>query len=81
MLVREYRGGTADTQVWIDWDAVSAPDTETRISLLTRLVLDSHQQGRLWGLRLPGLRLGPARGASHLHRCLSCLATFRLPAA
>lgn len=81
MLVREYRGGTAETRVWIDWDAVPAPDTETRISRLTRLVLDHHQQGRVWGLRLPGLRLGPAQGVAHLHRCLSCLATFRLPAA
>jgi uncharacterized protein (DUF58 family) len=79
LLVREHRGGAVD-QVWIDWDKVTAPDIENRLSRMTRLVIDAHRNGCQWGLRLPDQNIGPGRGAEHFHCCLASLARFRLPA-
>jgi uncharacterized protein (DUF58 family) len=79
LLVREHRGG-AVAQMWIDWDQLPAPDIESRVSQMTRLVIDAHRDGRQWGLRLPDQNIRPGRGPEHFHRCLASLAGFRLPA-
>ena len=77
LLVKEYREG-GQTPLWIDWDAIAAPDIETRLSILTRLVLDANREHMTFGLRLPGSSFGPQSDHAHLHRCLRQLATFGL---
>ncbi|MCC7328975.1 MAG: DUF58 domain-containing protein [Gammaproteobacteria bacterium] len=77
--VRDYRGGDAGERIWFDWDA-TAGDADTRAARLARLVLDAGAGQAAWGLRLPGLSLGPARGHAHLHRCLASLAMAATPA-
>jgi uncharacterized protein (DUF58 family) len=79
LLAREFRGGNDAEPVWLDWDAVPATDTESRVALLARLVLDAAATGCAWGLRLPGTRIGPGRGREHLHRSLLALAITHLP--
>jgi uncharacterized protein (DUF58 family) len=77
LLVRDYRGG-GDEPVWLDWDALPASDTETRVACLARLVIDAFEAGRTWGLILPGRRIAPATGNEQLHRCLHALAIVGL---
>ncbi len=79
LLVREYRGGSDDEPLWIDWDALPASDTETRVARLARLVIDAFEAGRTWGLRVPGMQVEPDSGREQMHRCLRCLATVALP--
>lgn len=79
MLVREYRGGSDEEPIWIDWEAIPECDVESRVARLTRLVLVAFEEDRSWGLRVPGTRIDPGRGPDQLHRCLSCLATVALP--
>lgn len=62
--------------VWLEWDATSGLADEDRLSLLCRWVLTAEQAGVAYGLRLPGLSLAPATGASHRDRCLERLALF-----
>ena len=81
LLVRDYRGGSPEDPVWIDWDALPPGDVETRVARLTRMVIDAFEADRSWGLRMPGSRIDPAHGREHLHRCLRRLATVGLPAA
>ena len=76
LLVREFRGGAAADDLWIDWDAFPGVATEARIRKLTRLVLDASRAGRAWGLRIPGTVIDAGRGSEHLHSCLLCLATL-----
>ncbi len=71
-LAKDYRSG-ADP-VWLDWEAVPGADRELRIARLARLVLDAHAAGHPFGLALPHMRLDPATGEEHLHRCLRALA-------
>ncbi len=74
-LISEYHGGAHDL-VWIDWDDCPASNTEQRLSLLTRRVLDAEAAGNAWGLRIPGQVIGPDRGATHQHQCLRALALY-----
>lgn len=80
LLIRHFRGGHDEQKLWFDWAALPPGDVETRISLLTRLVIDAFEAREHWGLAVPGHRLGPDGGREHLHRCLRCLATLALPA-
>lgn len=81
LLVSEYRGESAETVLWIDWDALPASDVETRIARLARLVLDAFESARPWGLRVPGTRIEPGQGREQLHACLRCLALAGPPQA
>jgi hypothetical protein len=50
--------GAAAQQVWLDWDALpDIVDTEQRLSVLARWMLDADAAGLAWGLRMPGIRL------------------------
>jgi len=69
-------GGGALAAHWLDWDALDGLDTEERLSVLTRWVLDAEHEGRPYGLRLPGTVIEPAAGERHRDRCLSALALF-----
>lgn len=73
LLVREFEqpaGGDA----LLDWDSLTGLATESRISRLTRWVLEAESAGLRSTLVIPGSRIGPDRGAAHLHACLRCLA-------
>ena len=67
-------GGT----VILDWDQLANMDVETRLSQLTRWVLDAEQLNLRYGLRIPGMSIEPDNGGPHRHRCLEALALFGL---
>lgn len=69
-------GAPAAESVWIEWQAFSAPDTETRLGLMTRALLDAEDGGLRYGLRLPGCEIEPANGGPHRDRCLEALALY-----
>ncbi len=58
----------------LDWDALIGVAPEARIRRLARWVVDAERAGLNSELRLPGQRLGPDRGPTHVHRCLRALA-------
>ena len=70
--------GQAASPVWIDFEQAPGGDVETRLSAVTRAVLDAELQGRLYGLRLPDRVLPPDAGPLHRHQCLRALATYGL---
>ena len=70
----------AAESVWIDWEQFAPHDTEARLGLLTRAVLEAEDAGLLYGLRLPGRTLDPGNGAAHRANCLEVLALHDLPA-
>jgi uncharacterized protein (DUF58 family) len=74
LLAKDFRSGAGSS--WFDWEALSSTDTEARLSLLTRMILDADAEGRSYGLRLPGIELPPESGRDHYHRCLNLLAVF-----
>jgi len=66
-----------DQELWLDWDSLSDLDAESRLSQLTRWVLDMEGLKHSYGLRLPGLGLEPGRGETHQNDCLRALALYK----
>jgi uncharacterized protein (DUF58 family) len=76
LMVKQY-AGTAISTCMLDWDSLPGLDTETRLSRLCRWVIDSHQQGITYGLKLPGFIAEPDLNEVHRSRCLQALALFQ----
>jgi uncharacterized protein (DUF58 family) len=77
-LLTKLFSGAAAQQVWLEWNELpEAMDTEQRLSLLARWMLDADAAGHAWGLRIPGLRLAPDNGATQLTTGLRALALYQ----
>ncbi len=68
-------GGDRAERLWLEW-ALTPGDTETRLSLLCRAVIEASDQGLAFGLRLPDGEIPPALGQAQRRRCLERLALF-----
>lgn len=75
LLARGFEGAEGEHAAALDWKA-TAGDTETRLGILARQVLDAEAAGQDYALALPGRRLPPARGEAQRHACLAALALF-----
>jgi uncharacterized protein (DUF58 family) len=73
--VRSYAGSASQPE-WLEWSALDGLDTETRLAQLCRWVLESETAQRLYGLRLPGVEIAPARGADQRSACMRALAAY-----
>jgi uncharacterized protein (DUF58 family) len=73
--VRSYSSLAAQPE-WLEWSSLEGKDTETRLSQLCLWVLESDSAQRVFGLRIPGKEILPARGAAHRFACLRALAVF-----
>jgi len=78
LLTKQF-GGDRASEVWLDWRALEGLDRETRLSRLTRWVLEAESAGLTYGLWLPGRRIDPDHGPGHRSRCLETLALFEAP--
>jgi uncharacterized protein (DUF58 family) len=72
---KQYAGTDVVSHVF-DWDSLPALGNEARLAQLCRWVLDAHERGEAFGLRLPGVTLEPNLGMAHRERCLDALALF-----
>jgi uncharacterized protein (DUF58 family) len=59
-----------------DFDSLEGLGTEARLAQLCRWVLDAHERGEAFALRLPGTRIDTNVGLAHRERCLNALALF-----
>lgn len=72
-MVKQFQE-TLDREFWLDWNELPDLDAEARLSQLARWVLEAEGAHLSYGLRLPGTRVPPSRGATHQHACLRALA-------
>jgi uncharacterized protein (DUF58 family) len=75
LLSKQFAGADTSSQ-WFDFDTLTAADTEERLSILTRWVVDSERSQRDYGLRIPGAEFPPAHGDQQRQQCLRALALF-----
>jgi uncharacterized protein (DUF58 family) len=78
LQVKQFIGETSRSLL-VDWYLLSEPHLEKKLSRLCSMVLQAHQSGLHFGLRLPAGTVAPARGEQHLKTCLTKLALFGLP--
>lgn len=70
---RQYAGTSVLSHVF-DWDSLPGLGAEERLAQLCRWILDAHERGEAFGLRLPGLEVEVNLGVAHRDRCLNALA-------
>ena len=75
LLVKQYAGAAIAAHI-LDWDTTKGMDVETRLSQLCRWIIDAHQQGIAYGIKMPGLQTTPQLSEAHRQRCLNALALF-----
>jgi uncharacterized protein (DUF58 family) len=80
LLVREYRSHATASRDF-DFDSLRDADVETRLSQLTRWVVDAAANSERWTLRLPNQPPLTGSGTDHRERCLQQLALYGLRAA
>ena len=78
LLSKQFAGADTSSQ-WFDFERMEPDDTEARLSVLTRWIVDAERTQRDFGLRIPGREIPPSHGHAHRHRCLEALATFGDP--
>lgn len=66
----------ADAAVRLDYNDISDPDPERRLSILCRRLLHANSLNLIYALNLPGRRIDAARGEAHKRSCLKALALF-----
>lgn len=76
LMTKEFEDPARKQPLIIDWQGLSPHDTETRLCIMTRLVIEAESATQLYGLSLPGKDIAPAVGPGHFHRCLRALALF-----
>jgi len=75
MITKQFGGDRGD-ETWLNWDDLTNLDVETRLSILTRWVLNAELDGTYYGLTLPNQIIKPASGANHRDQCLRALALY-----
>ena len=76
LVSKQFQGGVQDCVIWLRWQDISMLDSETKLSILCRWILDADGMGLLYGLSLPGIELYPRQGPLHCRQCLEALALF-----
>ena len=75
LLSKQFAGADTSSQ-WFDFDQISDIDIETRLSILTRWIVDADRTLEDYGLRVPGIEFAPAHGEKQRRQCLEALALF-----
>lgn len=72
---KQYAGTEVVSHVF-DWESLPGLAVEARLAQLCRWIVDAHEHGEAFGLRLPGLTIEPNIGTAHREHCLNALALF-----
>lgn len=78
LLTKQFSTPGAAT-LWLDFNALTDPDIETRLSRLAGMILEAEHLQQAYGLRLPGIEFTPDLGEAQCARCLKALALFGKP--
>lgn len=73
LLLKQFSGAMQATR-WFDFASLEGLDTERRLSVMCRWVIDAERDGLHYGLRLPGRAIPPGTGDPHRRACLEALA-------
>lgn len=65
-----------EQQLWLDWDALDGLGYEQRLSVLCYWTLKLAATEQLYGLRMPGVNIEPAKGVEHKRAILKTLALY-----
>ncbi len=68
----------ASNDLWLEWDSLAIQGIETKLSHLSAQILACFQEDRIYGLKIPGKTIQPAKGDAQKTICLTALALYGL---
>ncbi|MEE8119166.1 MAG: DUF58 domain-containing protein [Gammaproteobacteria bacterium] len=74
-LVKQFHGGGTVQRVF-DFDQLVHVETELRLAILCRWIIDADRNVENYALHLPGEQIGSGQGGEHRKKCLEALALF-----
>ncbi len=74
-LIKQFQNAM-ENDIWLRWDDVLAENTEQKLSILCRAVLELTEAKIIFGLALPDATIAPDAGWKHKSDCLEALALF-----
>lgn len=79
-LVTKHFEGGSKTEIVIDFDLLPhGMDIESRLSRMTRWILEAEARGLPYAMRLGEVQFPPSLGPAHKGACLAALALFGMP--
>jgi uncharacterized protein (DUF58 family) len=75
LLSKQFAGADTSSQ-WFEFNDIEGTDTEHRLSVLTRWIVDADRTSEDYGLRLPDAEFEPSHGEAHRRACLEALAMY-----
>jgi len=69
-------GGNNEQEIWLDWRETEHTEIESRLSQLSRWILEADMTEMNYGVWLPENRIQPSLGPMHKQKCLTALALF-----
>jgi uncharacterized protein (DUF58 family) len=67
-----------DDDIWLNWSEIKGDNTEEKLSILCRVVIELSRIDARFGLSMPGVSIIPDNGPTHKKDCLKALALFNL---
>lgn len=78
LLTKQF-AASESPELWLEWTALPSLDSEARLRVLCRAVIEVERLGRRYGLRMPGVTIAPGLGDAHRQACLEALALYEVP--
>ncbi|MGM0418508.1 MAG: DUF58 domain-containing protein [Thermodesulfobacteriota bacterium] len=77
LLIKDFSTELKNEEVNILWDKINIKDTETKLSVICKTILDLESSDIKYGLKIPGFEIKPSQGLRHKNYCLEILAGFK----
>jgi len=75
LMTKYFEGINSPKAYIVDWQLLSNDSDEKKLGKMAHLIIDSEKKNRRYGLCLPGKKVFPSGGYSHMHDCLRILAS------
>ncbi|PIE74661.1 MAG: hypothetical protein CSA18_03675 [Deltaproteobacteria bacterium] len=76
LFVKDFETNVDKDEILILWDKIPIENTEEKLELICKTILDFDSAGTKYGLVMPDLKIPVSKGEKHRINCLSALAEF-----
>jgi uncharacterized protein (DUF58 family) len=77
LYVKEFDSESGlNDEVMILWDKIKSDNTENKLSIICKTILEFEASGIKYGIKIPGYKILPSSGTSHMNKILEILAGY-----
>lgn len=76
VYVKDFENNSVKDNITIFWNKIPISDTEKRLCIICRTIIDLEAMNINYGIDLPDFKILPSKGERHKTKCLKALAEF-----